>query len=111
MVSPVTFGIGKSYDDKFLKPAVNGMLNTLKGSKEFAARVTKLVITSSFFTLIQFVKDNINVVHVNKLWNPFKWEDATSPMEAYSGLKKYEGMTAHEFYIEEKPNFRLAVVN
>lgn len=110
MASPVTLGTGKSYDEEFLEPAVNGTLNILKGIKALAPQVTNVVITSSFVAIMQTGDDYINVVHTNKLWAPLKWEDVSNPMDAYIGSKKYAEMAAHKFYAEEKPNFKLAVV-
>lgn len=83
--SPFSFGLEGSFDDVYLKPAVNGTLNVLKSIKNFASQVKKVVITSSMAAI-----DNMGdheLIHTEDIWNPLEWEQVNHEQLAYVASK------------------------
>lgn len=111
MASPVTYNPDKSYEEGYLKPALDGTLNILNAIKKYAPQVTNVIITSSFAAIRQPGKLYSTSIHTNESWNPIKWEDIKTEGDAYSAAKTYAEKAARKFYEDEKPNFKLATVN
>lgn len=109
--SPASFGLNLPLEETYLRPAVNGTLNILKGIKNFAPQITNVVITSSIVAIFQRGDAYRTETLTNKLWNPITWEEVDNEYDAYNASKKYAEQAARRFYEEEKPNFKLATVN
>lgn len=111
MASPVTYDPDKSYEEGYLKPALDGTLNILKAIKTYAPQITNVVITSSFAAIRQQGELYSTAIHTNESWNPIKWEDVKTGGNAYSASKTCAEKAARKFYEDERPNFKLATVN
>jgi NADPH-dependent methylglyoxal reductase len=109
--SPFSFGLSTSLEDGFLNPAVNGTVNVLNAIYKYAPQVTNVVITSSFAAIKRPGDKYTSVVHTSETWNPVKWEEVTTELEAYPASKTYAEKAAREFVEKNKPNFKLATVN
>ena len=113
--SPASFGYNMSFEDAYLKPAVNGTLSILKGIKKYAPQVTNVVITSSIVAMIDGISfsggNHSNVTLTNDMWNPITWDKVENAMEAYAASKTYAERAARKFYEDEKPSYKLATVN
>lgn len=109
--SPVNRGSGKPFEEAFLKPALDGTLNILHGIKKYAPQVTNVVITSSTAAVRNPAIASPSTVYTNESWNPIKWEDVKTEVDAYAASKTYAERAARKFYEDEKPNFKLATVN
>lgn len=107
--SPFSFGLDKSFEDAYLKPAVHGTVNILKAIEKYAPQVTNVVITSSYAAIKTGIPGHI---HTNESWNPVVWEtDVTDEGVAYSASKKYAEKAARDFIKEHNVNYKLATVN
>lgn len=108
--SPFSFGLEGSFDDVYLKPAVNGTLNVLKSIKNFASQVKKVVITSSMAAI-----DNMGdheLIHTEDIWNPLEWEQVNHEQLAYVASKKYAEKSAWDFIKDnaQQINFKLVTI-
>ena len=110
--SPASFGYNMSFEDAYLKPAVNGTLSILKGIKKYAPQVTNVVITSSLAAMMDGVSPSGGKITLtNDMWNPITWDKVETPMEAYAASKTYAEKAARKFYEDERPSYKLATVN
>lgn len=107
--SPFSFGLNKSYEEAYLKPAVHGTVNILKAIQKYAPQVTNVVITSSYAAVKTGIPGH---VHTHESWNPVVWEtDVTNEGIAYSASKTYAEKAARDFIKNNKVNYKLATVN
>src|SRR5438045_1662606 len=110
--SPVPFNVTDPKKD-LLDPAIIGTTGILKAAKKYAPEVKKVVITSSFASILTGDKGNWpGHVYSEKDWNPITEEEAISnPVNAYRASKTLAEKAAWEFVEREKPNFTLATIN
>jgi nucleoside-diphosphate-sugar epimerase len=96
-----------------LDPAIIGTTGVLKSLKKSAPTVKRVVITSSFASIVDGNKGN-NIpdkTYSEADWNPITMEEATkSPVHGYRASKTLSEKAAWEFLEKEKPNFTLATI-
>lgn len=95
-----------------IEPALNGTNNILKAIKAFAPGVKRLIITSSFASIMDEAKlEDPHHVFSEKSWNPATMDDfSRSRPTVYRLSKKYAEKAAWDFVANEKPNFDVATV-
>ncbi|KAH8677582.1 NAD dependent epimerase/dehydratase [Xylariales sp. PMI_506] len=98
---------------ELLDPAIIGTTSILKATKAFAPQVRRVVITSSFASIL----DNDGLLDPKKVfseadWNPNTYEDGLKDNKAvsYRVSKTLAERSAWKFVEEEKPNFDLATI-
>ncbi|KAF5092309.1 hypothetical protein D0Z00_004646 [Geotrichum galactomycetum] len=111
--SPFTFNATSAEKD-FLRPAIDGTLSILKGTKKYGLNVKKVVVTSSFAAVMNLnpVFDP-NLVYTEDTWNNITYEQANDDNNlvfAYVGSKTFAEKAAWEFMETEKPKFVLSTV-
>lgn len=93
-----------------IDPAVRGTTEILRAVKSFAPSVRRVVVTSSFASVIKFKGDV--AVYTSDMWNPITMEEAlSSGSSAYVGSKKFAEEAAWAFVATEKPAFSLSTIN
>ncbi|PSN65150.1 dihydroflavonol-4-reductase [Corynespora cassiicola Philippines] len=93
-----------------IDPAIMGTTEILRAVKKGAPSVKRVVITSSFASVIN-MGENIPV-YTADIWNPITMEQAlTGGPATYVGSKKFAEKAAWDFISQENPGFTLAVVN
>ncbi|KDQ15561.1 hypothetical protein BOTBODRAFT_31453 [Botryobasidium botryosum FD-172 SS1] len=103
--------------DAFIKPAVNGTLNALKGVKKHGASVKRVVITGSVAALLQ-PKDDVPAVYTEADWNTFAVEEVKAKgihadqMSKYRASKTLAERAAWDFVEQNKAEigFDLATI-
>lgn len=91
-----------------LDPAIIGTTGILKAIKKNAPTVKKVVVTSSFASMINVDKGLSWTDHTYSEadWNPITPEGAlTSSANGYRASKTFAEKAAWKFVEEEKPNF------
>lgn len=107
--SPFHFRVTDPKKD-LLDPAINGTTGILKAIKASAPSVKRVVITSSFASIVNPNKHEKSYSEAN--WNPVTWEEAlANPAGGYRGSKTFAEKAAWEFVEKEKPNFSIATIN
>ncbi|KAF2020491.1 ketoreductase [Aaosphaeria arxii CBS 175.79] len=107
--SPFRFDVADVERD-LLDPAVIGTTNILKAIKAYAPEVRRLVLTSSFASMIN--PKQHPAIYDEAAWNPVTWEEALSdPVTAYRGSKTFAEHAAWKFVEMEKPNFSISTIN
>ncbi|KZV77838.1 NAD(P)-binding protein, partial [Exidia glandulosa HHB12029] len=97
-----------------LDPAVNGTRGLLESVKQHAPSVKRVVITSSFASILN--ADKLSPPWPGKVyseddWNPITWEKAlTDPSNTYRGSKTFAEKAGWDFVKTEKPNFDLVTL-
>lgn len=93
-------------------PAVIGTTGILKALNASAPSVTRVVITSSFASIIDEAKfKDPNTTFDEKSWNPVTINDISrSPATAYRASKTLAERAAWDFIQNEKPGFDLVTV-
>ncbi|TVY48147.1 Ketoreductase [Lachnellula occidentalis] len=110
--SPFHFNITDVKKD-LLDPAIIGTTGILKAIKKNAPSVKRVVITSSFASIINPSKGNSWTEHTysEKDWNPITEEEAVqNPSNGYRASKTFAEKAAWEFVEKEKPNFTLSTM-
>jgi len=107
--SPFHFNVTDPKKD-LLDPAIIGTTGILKAIKAYAPTVKRVVITSSFASILN--PDAHPKVYDESSWNPITWEEALAgpPGTSYRGSKKFAEKAAWDFVEKEKPNFQLATI-
>lgn len=106
--SPFHFNITDPKKD-LLDPAIVGTTGVLKAIKSRAPNVKRVVITSSFASIIN-PKDHPET-YSEENWNPVTMEEALGdPFTAYRGSKKFAEKAAWNFVKNENPNFQLTTL-
>lgn len=96
----------------FLLPAVQGTKGLLQSVKEYAPAVQRVVVTSSFATILDKARGAWpGTTFTEADWNPLTWEDGFNPAVTYLVSKKYAELAATKFVADEKPRFDLVVLN
>jgi nucleoside-diphosphate-sugar epimerase len=90
-----------------LDPAIIGTTGVLKAIKTSAPTVKRVVITSSFASIINGNKDiSWDHKYSEKDWNPVTLEEALqSPAYGYRASKTFAEKAAWDFVEKENPNF------
>ncbi|KAG9238296.1 putative NADPH-dependent methylglyoxal reductase GRP2 [Amylocarpus encephaloides] len=110
--SPFHFNITDTKKD-LLDPAVIGTTGILKAIKKNAPGVKRVVITSSFASIVDGDKGNSWTEHTytEADWNPITLEQALeNPSNGYRASKTFAEKAAWEFLEKEKPNFTLSTM-
>lgn len=109
--SPFHFNV-TDVQKQLLDPAYIGTTGILKSIKKSAPTVKRVIITSSFASIINPSKGtNVGHTYSEKDWNPITHEEALeSPAAGYRASKVFAEKAAWEFVEEEKPNFSLSTM-
>lgn len=109
--SPFHFNVTDTKKD-LLDPAINGTKGVLSAIKKNAPSVTRVVITSSFASIVDANKGNApGYVYSEKDWNPVTEEQAVKdPSTGYRASKTFAEKAAWDFVEKEKPNFTVATI-
>lgn len=104
--SPFHFNVTDTKKD-LLDPAIIGTTGVLKAIKKNAPSVKRVVITSSFASIVDGEKGNSwDHTYSEKDWNPVTEEQALlNPSNGYRASKTFAEKAAWKFVEEEKPNF------
>ncbi|KAI1340020.1 NAD dependent epimerase/dehydratase [Xylariaceae sp. FL0016] len=98
---------------ELLDPAIKGTTSILQAVKKHAPTVKRVVITSSFASILseQSLNDT-SKTWSEADWNPSTYEDGlgTSKPTSYRVSKKYAEKAGWDFVAAEKPNFDLATI-
>ncbi|WYZ36663.1 hypothetical protein EsH8_II_000169 [Colletotrichum jinshuiense] len=97
---------------ELIEPAVIGTTAILKALKRDAPGVRRVVVTSSFASIIdEATVTDPATVYSEKSWNPVTLADiGRSPATAYRASKKLAEKAAWDFVAAEKPGFDLVTV-
>ncbi|KAK1508368.1 NAD dependent epimerase/dehydratase [Colletotrichum tamarilloi] len=97
---------------ELIDPAVVGTTAILKALKRDAPGVKRVVVTSSFASVIDEAKtEDPNTIFTEEFWNPVTVEDiGRSPATAYRASKKLAEKAAWDFVNDEKPGFDLVTL-
>ncbi|KAH7370568.1 putative NADPH-dependent methylglyoxal reductase GRP2 [Rhexocercosporidium sp. MPI-PUGE-AT-0058] len=109
--SPFHFNVTDTKKD-LLDPAINGTKGVLAAIKKNAPSVKRVVITSSFASILDAGKGNaVGYTYSEKDWNPVTEEQAVKdPSTGYRASKTFAEKAAWDFVEKEKPNFTLATM-
>jgi|TARA_R110002003_G_scaffold121_19_gene10799 nucleoside-diphosphate-sugar epimerase len=96
-----------------IDPAVIGTTGILKAIKKSAPSVKRVVITSSFASIVNGSKGFWpGHTYSEEDWNPITSQEATeNPMMGYRASKTFAEKAAWDFIEKEKPNFTLSTIN
>jgi len=110
--SPFHFNVTDTKKD-LLDPAIQGTVGVLQAAKKNAPSVKRVVITSSFASIVDGTKGTWpEKTYTEADWNPMTLEDAeTNPTFGYRASKTFAEKAAWEFVEKEKPNFDIATIN
>ena len=107
--SPFHFNIQDPKRD-LLDPAIIGTTGILKSIAKSAPSVKRVVITSSFASIVDAAKPT-NYTYSEKDWNPITWETATADAASgYRGSKTFAERAAWDFVEQQSPNFSIATI-
>ncbi|KAI9820201.1 MAG: methylglyoxal reductase (NADPH-dependent) gre2 [Pycnora praestabilis] len=109
--SPFHFNVEDTKKD-LLDPAIIGTTEILKAIKKSAPTVKRVVITSSFASIVDGSKGNrVGHTYSEKDWNPITEDEAVqNPVNGYRASKTFAEKAAWEFIEKEKPNFTLSTM-
>ncbi|KAH8883055.1 NAD(P)-binding protein [Thozetella sp. PMI_491] len=103
----------KDFDKELFEPAKNGTLFVLQAVHKYNPSVKRIVITSSFASLLDFpTGTRPGYTYSEKDWNPMTTEEAKEkgPVEAYLVSKVIAERAAFDYVEKEKPNFSIATL-
>ncbi|KAF6810564.1 nad dependent epimerase [Colletotrichum sojae] len=97
---------------ELIDPAVVGTTAILRALKRDAPGVKRVVVTSSFASIIDETKvEDPNTIFSESFWNPVTAADVDrSPATAYRASKKLAEKAAWDFIEQEKPGFDLVTI-
>jgi len=97
---------------ELLDPAIIGTTGILKCIKKSAPSVKRVIITSSFASIINPFKGNWpEHTYSEADWNPITPQQATeNPQNGYRASKTFAEKAAWEFVENEKPNFAISTM-
>jgi len=109
--SPFVYDVEDVIKD-LLEPAIHGTIEILRAAKAFAPTVKRVVITSSFASVIDpKAGDRPGYKYSEKDWNPVTYEDAQkNPVVGYYGSKTLAEQVAWDFIEKEKPTFSISTI-
>jgi nucleoside-diphosphate-sugar epimerase len=102
-------------EQELIIPAINGVKSILAASAKPGSRVKRVVLTSSFASVVDISKDpGPEFTYTGGHWNPITYEEsvdpATNAVTAYRGSKKFAELEAWNFIEREKPAFDLVTL-
>lgn len=97
---------------ELLDPAVIGTTGILESAKKYAPTVKRVVITSSFASIVYPSKGTRpGYTYSEKDWNPITEEEAVqNPSNGYRASKTFAEKASWEFLEKEKPNFTISTM-
>lgn len=101
-------------ETQILKPAIQGTRNIVQAVHRFAPQVTKVVITSSFASILDVDKMNDHsTVFSEESWSPITWQESVEDLsKTYRGSKKLAEKEFWKFINEnDDVNFSGTTVN
>jgi len=109
--SPFHFNV-TDVQKELLDPAIIGTTGILKSIKKSAPSVKRVVITSSFASIVNANKGTwVEHTYSESDWNPITKEEALqNPSNGYRASKTFAEKAAWDFVEQEKPNFTLATI-
>ncbi|KAK5132806.1 hypothetical protein LTR08_008607 [Meristemomyces frigidus] len=109
--SPFHFNV-TDVQKQLLDPAIIGTTGILKSIKKSAPLVKRVVITSSFASIVDgFKGTRPGHTYSESDWNPITPEQAVeNPANGYRASKTFAERAAWDFVEQEKPNFTLATM-
>jgi len=109
--SPFHFNV-TDVQKELLDPAIIGTTGILKSIKKSAPTVKRVVITSSFASIINPFKANWpDHTYSEQDWNPITASQAIeNPANGYRASKTFAERAAWDFLEKEKPNFTIATM-
>ncbi|TKA26101.1 hypothetical protein B0A50_04597 [Salinomyces thailandicus] len=109
--SPFHFNV-TDVQKELLDPAIIGTTGILKSIKKSAPSVKRVVITSSFASIVNPYKGTWpEHTYSEADWNPISAEQAVeNPANGYRASKTFAEKAAWEFVEQEKPNFSIATM-
>jgi len=109
--SPFHFNITDTKKD-LLDPAIIGTTGILKAVAKYGKSVKRVVITSSFASIVDGSKGNrAGYKYSEKDWNPVTEAQALeNPSNGYRASKTFAEKAAWEFVEKEKPGFDIATI-
>lgn len=97
-----------------LKPAINGTTSVLEAAKANAPNVKRIVVTSSFASIIDPTKGTWpEHTYSEADWNPFTYEQAAGTKDTvvgYVASKRLAELSAWDFVKEQKPQFTISTI-
>ncbi|OOO13804.1 NAD-dependent epimerase/dehydratase [Aspergillus oryzae] len=104
-----------SNERDIVQPAISGTINILKSAQKHGLQVKRIVITSSFASMIDMSKGTWpGHTYSEKDWNPMTYEQAvsegTSSVQAYLAAKKVAERAAWDFVRDENTSFDLVTI-
>jgi len=112
--SPFVMSVEDNERD-LLNPAVKGTTSVLESVQKYAPNVKRVVITSSFASILDLSKGNWpGHVYTEADWNPITYAEAaakeTPGPVAYCASKTFAERAAFEFVEKNKPNFTVSTI-
>ncbi|KAF4213397.1 hypothetical protein CNMCM5878_000031 [Aspergillus fumigatiaffinis] len=98
---------------ELLDPAIGGTIALLEAVRKSAPSVKKVIVTSSFASIINSYKGNSWVDHTysEEDWNPITLSDAhLNPLNGYRASKTFAERACWEFLERENPPFSLVTL-
>jgi nucleoside-diphosphate-sugar epimerase len=97
-----------------LKPALEGTLQVLESAHKYGDQVKKIVITSSFASILDMSKGmRPGYTYSEADWNPATWDEAKNSSDGsftYCASKKLAEEAAWDFVKKNNPKFGLAAI-
>ncbi|GME66660.1 unnamed protein product [[Candida] boidinii] len=107
--APFSFGSGKTPEEAFKIPAVEGTKNVLKAIAGYGPQVEHVVVTSSYVTMMEFMKPQ-PAVNEN-YWSSLTWDQVgDSEFLGYCASKKLAEEAAWDFMKTQSPKFSLTAI-
>lgn len=111
--SPFVLTIEDNERDVLL-PAINGTLNVLNAAKKFNPDISRVVITSSFASILDLDQGmRPGYVYTEDDWNPYTYEAAKATPHgpvAYCASKALAEKAAWDWMEQHKPKFSLTTI-
>lgn len=110
--SPFHFNV-TDVQKELLDPAIIGTTGILKSIKKSAPEVKRVVITSSFASIVNpfAANNNKDYTYSEADWNPITPQQAPeNPANGYRASKTFAERAAWDFIEQEQPNFTLATM-
>ncbi|GMF98871.1 hypothetical protein B5S30_g703 [[Candida] boidinii] len=107
--SSFTLGSDTTPEETFKIPAVEGTKNILKAINAYGPQIEHVVVTSSFVTMMEFMKPQ-PAVNENS-WSSLTWDQVgDSHFLGYCSSKKLAEEAAWDFMKTESPKFSLTTI-
>lgn len=110
--APVTL-VCTDVEKDILRPAIEGTLNALSAASDFGPNIEKVILTSSFGSMIDICKgrDSISMIDENS-WNSITRQVLlTNGTMGYYGAKTFAERAAWKYMAENRPTYSLSLIN